>query len=130
MLNVFSQTKKDEYIKQSLKCKKCNDILKVDLAQNLPLKESSAISLGFHISRHGITEDELINLFTPYCTIKKENSNIYLNCKWCNHQVAFNGKKINIMKVYEVITHATTHLSILDQCDMSDKFLGTYFIIL
>ncbi len=130
MLNIFTSTKKDDYIRQSLKCKKCNDILKVDLAKDLPLKETSAISLGFHISRHGVTEDELINLFNPYYIITKNGGDIILSCKWCSHKTVINGKKINILNVSNIIKHTTQHLSVLDQCDMSDRFLGTYFIIL
>ncbi|MHB8568995.1 MAG: hypothetical protein ACYC97_02175 [Metallibacterium sp.] len=130
MFNIFSQEKKDDYIKQNLKCKKCNDILKVDLAKDLPLKETSAISLGFHISRHGVTEDELINLFNPYYIITKNGGDIILSCKWCNNKTVINGKKINILNVSNIIKHTTQHLSVLDQCDMSDRFLGTYFIIL
>jgi hypothetical protein len=109
--------------KKDFACKSCKTIIKADYDTDKPMKESDLFMLGFHINRHGINKDDLTKLLFPYYYISDPLS---LTCKFCGSN--FNiGDKISIISVSTVIKHTAEHLSIIDQCDMTDRFLSNYF---
>ena len=109
--------------KKNFVCKSCNTVIKADYDPDKPMQEGDLFMLGFHINRHGIKEDDLISLLTPYYHISKPLS---LVCKFCGKRFEL-GNKINVVAVSQVIKHTAEHLSIIDQCDMTDRFLSNYF---
>ncbi len=119
--NLFCKEIKRDFI-----CKSCNTAIKADYEQDKPMKESDLFMLGFHINRHGIDRDALAKLLSYYYTITIPLGELALSCKFCEKN--FNlGNKISIISVSTVIKHTAEHLSIIDQCDMTDRFLSNYF---
>ena len=121
MLSGLFHKKENE--KKEFSCKSCNTVIKADYDTDRPMKESDLFMLGFHINRHGINKEDFAKLLSPYYHISEP---LNLVCKFCGKN--FNiGNKISIISVSSVIKHTAEHLSIIDQCDMTDRFLSNYF---
>lgn len=127
MFNSLFQKSKTSYAPHEFHCKKCGKTLKGEYCSDLPLKESTIWALGFHINGHKITKDEIINLLNPYYIISEDENNLKFNCNFCNYTDKVNKNKIGILSIQKIISHTTNHLSIIDQCDMGDRLLSTYF---
>lgn len=127
MFSSLFQKSKTAYLPHEFHCKKCGKIFKGNYCSDLPLEESTTLALGFHINSHKITKDEIINFLNPYYIISEAQNNLNLKCNFCTHTDIINKNKIGILSIQRIIRHTTGHLSIIDQCDMGDRFLSTYF---
>ena len=127
MFNSLFQKTKTSYSPHKFTCKKCGKICEGEYSLELPLKSSTIMSLGFHINGHGVNKDEVINLLNPYYIISEDENNLRFACNFCSHTDIIKKNKIGILGLQKIISHTTGHLSTIDQCDMGDRLLSTYF---
>ena len=127
MFASLFQKSKTSYLPHKFACKKCGKTLQGEYSSDLPLKTSTIMSLGFHINGHKIDKDEVIHLLHPYYILSEDEHHLRFACNFCAHTDAVKKNKISILNIQRIISHTTGHLSMIDQCDMGDRLLSTYF---